>query len=129
MIATGIDLTEIAPFTRLLDRHGDRFLERIYSRREQQLCGGCAVKLACLFAAKEGVAKVLGTGLNYMATEGVDLRDMEIIADVRRGRAQVHLHGAAQARAAELGLHAWSVSLAHSRTCALALVVALQTSA
>lgn len=126
MLTTGVDLTEIAPFAQLLERHGTRFLDRIYSGREQEACAGRVARLACLFAAKEAIAKVLGTGLNYMAAEGVDLREMEIVSDGQGRRTQVYLHGAAQARAAALGLHTWSVSLASSRTCALALVVAVQ---
>ncbi len=126
MLTTGVDLTEIAPFTRLLDRHGARFLDRIYSGREQAACAGRVAQLACLFAAKEAIAKVLGTGLNYMAAAGVDLREMEIVSDGQHRRTQVVLHGAAQVRAAALGLHNWSVSLASSRTYALALVVAMQ---
>ncbi|MCS6880177.1 MAG: 4'-phosphopantetheinyl transferase superfamily protein [Oscillochloridaceae bacterium] len=123
-ITMGIDLTDIAPFARLLDRHGARFLDRIYTPREQKQCGREAALLACLFAAKEAVAKVLGTGLNYLAATGVDLREMEIIAAGPRGPSQVWLHGAARIRAAELALHEWSVSFAHSRTYALAMVIA-----
>ncbi|MGQ9928050.1 MAG: holo-ACP synthase [Chloroflexaceae bacterium] len=123
-IATGIDLTDIAPFARLLDRHGGRFLDCVYTPREQERCGQDVRLLACLFAAKEAVAKVLGTGLNYLATSGVDLREMEIIADSLRGLARVHLYGAARRRADELELREWSVSLAHSRTYALAMAIA-----
>ena len=123
-IATGIDLTDIAPFARLLDRHGGRFLDRVYTPREQERCGQDVTLLACLFAAKEAVAKVLGTGLNYLAPTGVDLREMEIIADGPRGPAWVRLHGAARTRADALELREWSVSLAHSRTYALAMAIA-----
>ncbi len=123
-LATGIDLTDIAPFARLLDRHGGRFLERIYTWRERECCGQDAALLACLFAAKEAVAKVLGTGLNYLAETGVDLREMEIVADSMRGPAGVCLYGAARTRAEELHLREWSVSFAHSRTYALAMVIA-----
>ncbi|MFQ3661253.1 MAG: holo-ACP synthase [Chloroflexaceae bacterium] len=123
-LATGIDLTDIAPFARLLDRHGGGFLDRIYTRREQERCDRDVALLACLFAAKEAVAKVLGTGLNYLAATGVDLRDMEIVADGTRGPASVCLYGAARTRAEELRLREWSVSFAHSRTYALAMVIA-----
>ncbi len=123
-IATGIDLTDIAPFARLLDRHGGRFLDRVYTLREQERCGRNVTWLACIFAAKEAVAKVLGTGLNYLAATGVDLREMELIADDLREPARVCLYGAARVRADELELREWSVSLAHSRTYALAMVIA-----
>ena len=124
MITTGVDITDLAPFARMLAQHGERFLNRVYTKREQEQCAGRVTLLACTFAAKEGVAKALGTGLNYMAPTGVDLREMEILADPAIGSAELFLSGAAQARALALGLHDWSICVAHSRDYALAMVLA-----
>jgi len=123
MLTTGIDITEIALIGRMFDRHGARFLMQVYTEREQCFCQGRVALLACLFAAKEGIAKALGTGLSYLAADGTDLREMEIIAGQCRCPS-VQLHGAAQVRATALGLTEWSVSFDHSRTYAIALVVA-----
>ena len=62
--------------------------------------------------------KALGTG-----RRGVGWREVEILAD-ERGRPLVRLHGRASARAAELGLSAFALSLSHERTIAVATVVA-----
>jgi holo-[acyl-carrier protein] synthase len=124
MITTGVDITDLAPFARMLAQHGERFLNRIYTKREQEQCAGRVALLACTFAAKEGVAKALGTGLNYMTPTGIDLREMEIIADPSIGNATLSLSGAAQARALALDIHDWSICVAHSRGYALAMVIA-----
>ena len=124
MLRTGVDIIEIERVRAAIDAHGERFLRRVYTEAELACCGDRVESLAARFAAKEAVAKVLGTGLNYLAPTGVDLREMEIIADGPRGPAWVRLYGAARTRADELELREWSVSLAHSRTYALAMAIA-----
>jgi len=80
--------------------------------------------LAVRFAAKEAVSKALGVGLRIMAPEGIGWHEVETIPD-EQGRPVVHLHSRAAARAAELGLTTWSISLSHSRDYAVAFVVAV----
>jgi len=66
----------------------------------------------------------LGVGLRIMARDGVNWHDVETLPDPR-GKPIVRLHGRAAARAAELGLVEWSVSLSHGRDIAVAFVVAM----
>jgi holo-[acyl-carrier protein] synthase len=114
----GIDAIEPERIAAALARHGDRFLGRVFTHAERVLCRGRIHSLAARFAAKEAVAKVLGTGLGAIAW-----REVEILAN-ERGRPVLVLHGAAAARAARLGLRHWSVSLTHLAGFALAMVVA-----
>lgn len=116
--AGGIDAIEPTRIAATIARWGERFLGRIFTPAERTLCGDRATSLAARFAAKEAVAKVLGTGLGDVAW-----REIEILAN-ERGRPVLVLHGAATARAAQLGLQHWSVSLTHLAGLALALVVA-----
>ncbi|MDQ3693270.1 MAG: holo-ACP synthase [Chloroflexota bacterium] len=120
LIAAGIDIIEIARIQRALDDFGDRFLRKVYTEREQAWYGSRVPELAARFAAKEATSKALGTGIR-----GVYWREMEIISN-RRGKPVLVLHGNAAARAAHLGLIAFDVSLTHSRTEAMAFVVALR---
>jgi holo-[acyl-carrier protein] synthase len=62
--------------------------------------------------------KALGTGIR-----GVRWRDIETLPN-RRGKPILQLHGTAKARAELLGLDNWTISLTHSRTEAMATVVA-----
>lgn len=118
-IQTGIDLLEIQRIRDALSRHGERFLERIYTPAELRLCGGCVEALAGRFAAKEAVSKALGCGIGE-----IRWKEIEILADDTRAP-KLHLHGAAAQRAGALGLADWSVSISHSREHAVAVVAAV----
>ena len=116
--SVGVDIVEIERIEAVLRRHGERFLQRVYTPTEQAYCRGRVPELAARFAAKEAVSKALGTGLR-----GIAWQEMEILGD-ERGKPLVCLHGRAKARAEELGLSEFAVSLSHSRDYAVALVVA-----
>jgi holo-[acyl-carrier protein] synthase len=123
MLAVGVDLIEIARVKRALARHGDRFLERVFTPAEVFYCRGRPSELAARFAAKEAVSKALGVGMRMMARDGIDWKDAEIVGDVR-GQPLVRLYGRAAERAAELSLTEWAVSLSHTREYAIAFVAA-----
>ena len=118
MLVSGVDIVEIPRVGRVAERYGRRFLDRVYTEREQAYCRGRAPQLATRFAAKEAVMKALGTGVR-----GVPWKDVEVVR--QRGRAPaIELHGAAAARAASMGIERMAVSLSHSRDMAVAFVVA-----
>ena len=123
MLTTGVDLVEIARIERVLVRHGDRFLERVFTPAEILYCRRRLPELAARFAAKEAVSKALGVGVRMMARDGINWRDVEVIGDMR-GKPLIRLHDRAAERADELGLTEWAVSLSHTREHAIAFVVA-----
>lgn len=120
LVAVGVDIIEIARIERTLNDFGERFLRRVYTERERERYGSRPAELAARFAAKEATSKALGTGIR-----GIRWREMEVLAN-RRGKPVLVLHGSAAERAATLGLVAFDVSLTHSRTEAMAFVVALR---
>ena len=117
-IAVGTDIIEIARIQRSLNDFGERFLKRVYTERERQWYGDRVNELAARFAAKEATSKALGTGI-----VGIRWQEMEVLPN-RRGKPVLILHGRAAERARTLGLTSFSVSLTHSRTDAMAFVVA-----
>ena len=119
-VAVGVDIIEIARIRRTLADFGERFLRRVYTQRERERYGSRDSELAARFAAKEATSKALGTGIR-----GIRWQEMEVLSN-RRGKPVLILHGSAQERAAALGLVAFDVSLTHSRTDAMAFVVALK---
>ncbi|MGI8485262.1 MAG: holo-ACP synthase [Thermomicrobiales bacterium] len=121
-IAVGTDIIEIARIERTYRDFGERFLNRVFTERERERYRGRVNELAARFAAKEATSKALGTGII-----GIRWREMEILPN-RRGKPILILHGQAAQRARQLGLTHFSVSLTHSRTDAMAFVVAVNGS-
>ena len=118
MLTTGVDIIEIPRIKQVLDRYGQRFLDRVFTPDEIAYCRGRAPNLAGRFAAKEAVMKALGTGVR-----GVSWKDIEVIrAD--SGAPSLRLHGRAEKRAEWLQVGEMSLSISHSREYAVAFVVA-----
>lgn len=118
ILKTGIDIIEIRRIQTALDRHGERFLKRVFTEKEILECRGRANALAVRFAAKEAAAKALGTGIGPIAW-----REVETLQKWS-GEPYLVLHGSADIIARKAGLGVWAVSLSHSQDNAIAVVVA-----
>jgi holo-[acyl-carrier protein] synthase len=117
--------TDICSVQRIADSHarfGKRFAQRILTEREAAYVFGrernMAQRFAARFAAKEAIAKALGTGWN-----GIGWKEVEITRR-QSGEPGVVLHGRAAVRAEFLGLTDFEVSLSHEKEYATAVVVA-----
>jgi holo-[acyl-carrier protein] synthase len=117
MYHLGVDIIEIERVQRSVDRYGERFLNRVYTGSELELCRNNVPELAVRFAAKEAVMKALGTG-----RRGVSWCDIEVLRN-KRNAPLVHLHGRARRKAQKLGINEFAVSLSHSREYAIATVI------
>jgi holo-[acyl-carrier protein] synthase len=117
-LAAGVDLVEIERIQAVVERYGERFLKRVFTPRELEEARRSSASLAVRFAAKEAVSKALKTGIGQ-----IGWREIEVLKG-EDGEPGLHLHGAASRRATQLGLVEWSVSLSHSRSQAVAVVVA-----
>jgi holo-[acyl-carrier protein] synthase len=112
----GIDLLEIERLERALERR-PRLAERLFTEAERAYAASRArpgQHLAARFCAKEAVAKALGL-------QAWSFRDVELVGG--EGPPQVRLSGAAEARAAALGVQV-NVSLTHTRRDAGAIAIA-----
>jgi holo-[acyl-carrier protein] synthase len=118
-LATGVDLIEIRRIKGAIERHGERFLKRVYTARELELAEEDVAFLAVRFAAKEAVSKALGTGLGKVSPLHIEVLRNDASAPV------LFLHSEAQQRANLLDLQTWSISLSHTGTHAIAMVVAI----
>lgn len=100
IIGIGSDLIDIRRVEKVMARHGDRFLDRIFTDAERARAERRAknarmvvATYAKRFAAKEACSKALGTGIR----RGVWWRDMGVI-NLPGGRPSLHLTGGALAR-------------------------------
>jgi len=117
-LRTGVDLLEISRLEAAISRHGERFLARVFTSAERTLFNGNLASLAARFAAKEAVAKALGTGIG-----DVSWQEIEILRGAN-SQPTLHLHGNAKALAEQLNLSTWAISLTHTDSLALAFVTA-----
>jgi holo-[acyl-carrier protein] synthase len=100
ILGIGSDLCDIRRIEKTLDRHKDRFIQRVYTETEQKRSEGKksrASSYAKRFAAKEACAKALGTGIR----RGVFWRDMGVV-NQRSGQPTMQLTGGAAERLAAL---------------------------
>ncbi len=121
IVGTGIDIAEVPRIRQAIERHGERFIKRIFTEGEIQYCESKANRIeryAARFAAKEAGMKAIGTGWNH----GVRWRDIEV-ARKPGGRPTLILHGKAAEFAAGLGATNIALSLTHTAEQAMAQVI------
>lgn len=121
VVAHGIDMVDCARLQEMIDRHGQKFLDRIFTTLEQDYCRGkkrSVEHLAGRFAAKEAVLKVLGTGWR----DGITWTDIEI-RNSPSGQPSVRLTGRCRDIADEQGLAAVLISISHIGTHAIASAI------
>lgn len=122
IVGTGIDVIDIDRIARSIERYGDHFLRRIYTAGEIAYCQrkrrNAAESFAARFAAKEAAAKALGTGIGF----GVTWREIEVGREPG-GRPLLLLHGRAAEIARQMGVRNTSLSITHTGTQSLAMVI------
>ena len=121
IVGIGIDLVAIHRMRTLVERHGDRARQRLFTVRELAECDQRADPGECLaarFAAKEATLKALGTG------KMPDTRwtDIEVVRN-DDGSPELVLSGRVRAFADQLGVRQALVSLTHEKETAAAFVV------
>jgi holo-[acyl-carrier protein] synthase len=123
VLGLGVDIIEVARIRNAIQRHGDRFHQRICTVAEGTYCLGMrdpAPFFAARFSAKEAVSKALGTGI------GAQCGWLDI--EVRRkasGEPFVVLHGAGAETAKRLGIARVLLSLSHTENYAVAQAIAV----
>jgi len=121
ILGTGVDIAEVPRIRESIERHGERFLRRIFTEGEIRYCESKAGRFesyAARFAAKEAGMKALGTGWNH----GVRWRDIEVVRP-KGQRPTLQFHGQAGVIAARLGAKNIALSLTHTAEQALAHVI------
>jgi holo-[acyl-carrier protein] synthase len=122
IVGTGVDLCEVHRIQKALEAaHGQRLMDRVYTKREAAYALSKANKyerFAARFAAKEAGMKALGTGWRG----GIGWQDLEVV-NLPSGRPTLKFHGKAAERAEKMGVRNISLSLTHTATTAMAMVI------
>jgi holo-[acyl-carrier protein] synthase len=94
ILGIGSDITDVRRIAKVIERHGDRFIDRVFTAKERARAEKRHNRVetyAKRFAAKEACAKALGTGLR----SGVWWRDMGVV-NLASGRPTMELTGGAK---------------------------------
>ncbi|HJM83204.1 MAG TPA: holo-ACP synthase [Nitrospinota bacterium] len=121
-IVTGIDLCRVDRIRKIVERHGDIFLERVYTSAERDYCLNkisWARHFAARFAAKEAVAKMLGSGVTMAGFLNVE------VVNKTSGKPKLVLRGRAKEIAESLGVSSVDISITHEKEYAVAIAVGI----
>lgn len=123
ILAHGIDLVDFPRIEQMIERHGQRFVDRVFTAAEQAYAGrhrNAVEKYAGRFAAKEAVLKLVGTGWRGK----IAWTDIEVTNNAA-GQPEVTLSGEVKEIAARMRISRISLSITHTANFAIASAVAL----
>lgn len=126
IVGLGTDIVEVSRIGRMIEQHGDSFVNRIFTPGEIAYCQQrkfAAEPFAGRWAAKEAVMKALGTGF----IQGTHFQEIEVITE-ESGRPRVVLHGSTADLAKQLGIDEILVTMSHCREYATATAIGLRSS-
>lgn len=122
----GTDIIECERIDRMIRRHEDHFIKRVYTEPEIRYCSGRKSSdqhFAGRWAAKEAVLKAIGTGW----ISGIAWTDVEVVNE-SGGKPLIRLHGGAAKIAEEKKIDEIQISITHCKSHAVAFAVALSKS-
>jgi holo-[acyl-carrier protein] synthase len=125
IVAHGIDLVDFPRIEEMIKRHGERFLDRVFTERERNDADSTKnriERLAGRFAAKEAVLKLIGTGWRGK----IAWTDIEITNN-SMGQPGVELSGEVKHLAEQAHIEQVTISITHTANFAIASAVALAT--
>jgi holo-[acyl-carrier protein] synthase len=118
----GTDIVECLRIAQMIERHGDLFINRVYTDREIDYCSSrkqATQHYAGRWAAKEAILKAIGTGWR----RGISWRDIEVLNE-QGGRPVATLRGGAHDALTQLGATDVMISISHCRSHATAYALA-----
>jgi holo-[acyl-carrier protein] synthase len=121
IIGIGTDIVEIERIRKMIEHHGDHFLNRCFTPREIEYASrhrDSAIRFAGRWAAKEAVVKALGTGF----VQGITFHDIEVVS-LHTGQPTVRLSGDALLISQQLKIVEVKLTISHAREYATATAI------
>ncbi len=121
IVGIGTDIVEIVRIGKMIERHGEMFLNRVFTDNEIRYCQRRKASyehFAGRWAAKEAVMKTLGTGF----TRGVGWQDIEV-TNHKSGKPVIELRGGARDMAESMGIEDMMITISHCRAYATATAI------
>ena len=123
LISIGTDIIECVRIAQMIEKHGEVFLQRVFTQKEIQYCSSRKAAnqhYAGRWAAKEAALKVLGTGW----AKGIQWTDVEVVNEVSGAPTRV-MTGKAAEIARELGIREVMITISHCRAYATAFATGI----
>ncbi len=123
ILGLGTDIVEIVRIGGMIERHAEKFLNRVYTEDEVKYCNrrnDTYQHFAGRWAAKEAVLKAIGTGL----AKGINFKDIEVQSE-KSGQPRIQLTGAAKEIATSRGIDEILITMSHCRAYATATAIAV----
>lgn len=123
LISIGTDIIECVRIAQMIEKHGELFLQRVFTQREIMYCSSrrsANQHYAGRWAAKEAALKALGTGW----AKGIQWTDVEVQNEIG-GKPTLILANRASEIAHSLGIERMMISISHCRAYAIAYVTAV----
>jgi holo-[acyl-carrier protein] synthase len=123
ILGIGTDIVECLRIAQMIERHGELFIDRVYTVTEIEYCRSrkqATQHFAGRWAAKEAILKAIGTGWR----RGISWRDIEV-RNNEGGRPNVALCGGARDVVEQIGVGEVLVTISHCRSHATAFAIAL----
>ncbi|MDQ8199565.1 holo-ACP synthase [Pelagicoccus enzymogenes] len=123
VLGIGVDIVSVSRIRDLIERQGDRFLERVYTPAELAYCSKFkdpSERYAARFAAKEAVAKAFTTGIG----EHLNWKSIGVVSG-DRGQPEVELDALGKALLSQVGGNHVSISLSHTEDSAIAFAAVI----
>jgi holo-[acyl-carrier protein] synthase len=117
----GVDIVNIGRMERVIEKWGDRFIQRVFTPAEMDLCLSRPSPIPAFsmrFAAKEAFSKAMGTGMK----KGVRWRDIEVF-HYPGGRPGLRLHGRSSERCSEENITGFHLSMSDDGGYGVAMVI------
>jgi holo-[acyl-carrier protein] synthase len=121
ILGIGTDVIECLRIAQMIERHGELFIQRVYTEHEIAYCAtkkAATQHYAGRWAAKEAVLKALGTGW----VQGISWRDVEV-RNRTGGGPTIVLRGGARDVYESLGAAKMHISISHCRSHAIAMAI------
>ncbi len=121
VVGLGIDIVQNERMERIIQKWGDKFLEKFFSKEELKFIGNTHNKnqrYAGNYAVKEAFAKAVGTGFR----KGLRIKDIMVMRD-ERGKPYIKLNGSAKDYMERIGATKIQASISHERDYSVAVVI------
>ncbi len=120
IIGTGVDIVKNQRIADLIDKYGEKFLNKIYREKEISYCSSRSqdtASFAARFAAKEALFKALGTGMRKNSWQDIEIINNEL------GKPEVNLFGKTADYAAKLEVVNIFLSMSHEKDYSIAQII------